>query len=130
MVLCDAIHTDSTTGKKTILGTFSAVHSDSFPTKINLSVYYAITDCPADFEMTFRVVHSKHLFEDGVEPALEAKYPGKSPSPLAVVEGQFFLQNAVLQEPGVYHCELLAEDSLLMSRRLIALGPDEIQGEL
>lgn len=126
MVLCDGIYVDSASGKKTLLGTFSTVSSE-FPARLQFAVYYALTDCPDKFEITYRLVNSKHLFEDNVEPVFEIKHEIQSRSPLAVVEGQVGVQNAILMESGVYHCELLHGETVLMSRRLVALRPSDLQ---
>ena len=42
-----------------------------------------------------------------------------------VIEGATFIQ-IPLPTPGLYHCELLANETLLMSRRLLAI--QAIQG--
>jgi len=128
MVLCDAVHKDSATNKFTILGTFSTVGSPEFPTVVQLSVYFAITDLGGEYELNFRIVDSQFLFDAEEEPIFEATVPIESENPLAVFEGVIGLNGAVLPKPGVYHCELLIQGEVLMSRRLIALGPDQISG--
>lgn len=125
MVLCDNVHMDSTTGKQTILGTFSTVGAKDFPTRLEFAVYYAITDAVGDLELTFRIVDSKHGFEDNQPPVLEKPFQLNSPTPLAVMEGRI-LVDAVLPEPSVYHCELLADGNVLMSRRLVAVRPSDL----
>lgn len=94
MILCDSVHKDSTTGKQTILGTFSTVNSQVFPAKLSFAVYYAVTDADADQELIFRVVDSRHGFEEGVEPVCEMTFPVKSPSPLAVIEGRIIFRDS------------------------------------
>lgn len=128
MILCDAVHVDSTTGKQTILGTFSTVTADQFPATIVLCVYFAITDAQGEFHLKFRIVDSRHAFEDDSQPVLELEVTCKSPSPLAVCESMIA---GPLQLPsaGVYHCELLVGDNLLMSRRLVAVTRAEIGGK-
>jgi hypothetical protein len=127
MILCDNVHVDSATGKQTILGTFSAVGAKKFPANFALTVYFAITDAAeGETELTFRIVDSRHGFDDGSAPVFEHKFPIQSPSPLAVIEGRFG-GIAVLPQPGVYHCELLTGENVLMSRRLVALLPPDAQ---
>ena len=121
MVLCDAVHRDRATGKRTILGTFSAVSATEFPTSFSLSVYYAITDASGEFPVTFRIVDSAHAFDEQSEPVFQVDATLRSPSPLAVHEGVIGLSPVTLPEPGVYHCELLHGEELLMSRRLVAI---------
>jgi hypothetical protein len=129
MVLCDHVHVDGTTQKQTILGTFSTVGSSEFPAKVSFAVYYAITDADGQIEITFRTVDSKHAFEDNSDPVFSVDIPIQSPSPLAVIEGRIYVRDMTLPEPGVYHCELLWGESTLMSRRLVALRPSDLQGD-
>ena len=128
MVLCDNLHVDATTGKRTILGTFSTVGAQEFPAKLRFVVYFAITDAEGEWELVFRMVDSSHAFEDGVPPIFEFPIPINSPNPLAVLEGQIHVGGEI-PKPGVYHCELLCNGNVLMSRRLIAIRPSDLQGE-
>jgi hypothetical protein len=129
MILCDAIHIDSSTGKQTILGTFSTVGAHVFPATVSFGVYFAITDIEGKLDLIFRMVDSKHGFDDDSTPVFELPIEIMSPSPLAVVEGHSFVSNATLTEPGVYHCELLTGDNVLMARRLVAIKPPNALGE-
>jgi Family of unknown function (DUF6941) len=129
MVLCDAIHVDATTGKQTILGTFSTVGAEQFPTKLNFAVYFAVTDAPSGFELTFRMVDSRHGFDEDCTPVFQIAMPMNSPSPLAVLESRVFLRQVLLSDPGVYHCELLSGESVLMSRRLVAVRTSDLEGK-
>jgi len=129
MVLCDAVHGDRATGKQTILGTFSTVGAREFPTRTTFSVYWAITDLAEEAMLTMRVVDSRHGFDDESKPL--GDFPSlqlQTPSPLAVLEGCFTVQNLQLPSPGVYHCELLVDDEVVMSRRLVAIKPSDIAG--
>lgn len=128
MILSDSIHRDQATGKFTILGTFSTLQSEEFPAVTQLCAYWAITDAEGDYTLTFRVVDSKHLFDPDIEPVTSNDFPISAPNPLAVCEGALGLK-MVVPEPGVYHCELLIGDDLLMSRRLVALESGEISNE-
>jgi hypothetical protein len=129
MILCDNVHIDSTTGKQTILGTFSTVGAREFPTKVSFAVYYAITDAEGSVDLVFRMVDSRHGFDEESAPVFELAFTIQTPSPLAVLEGRIYVANAVLPEAGVYHCELLAGENVLMSRRLLAIRPpDALEG--
>lgn len=127
MVLCDAVHVDMATRKQTILGTFSTVGAHKFPTKSTFAVYWAISDLADKATLTLRVVDSRHGFDDDSKPLGDFPHLEiQSPSPLAVVEGHFFVQNLEIPEPGVYHCELLVDDEVVMSRRLVAIQPSDL----
>jgi hypothetical protein len=126
MILCDGVYTDRATGKKTILGTFSTVGAQEFPAHVPICIYFAVTDVGGDFELRIRVVDPKHHFDDTSAPVIDIPLKLKSPSPLAVCEGEI-TGGLPLPAPGVYHCELMYGDELLMSRRLVALST--IEGE-
>jgi hypothetical protein len=133
MVLCDAVHRDGATGKCTLLGTFSTVASRDYPTDIEFSVYFAITDGNGPTKVTFRFVDAK----SGIAPndsssELSCEPPGgidlNLKSPLVVVEGTIHVKIR-LPLPGLYHCELYAGDELLMSRRLLAMSMPKPEGD-
>jgi len=128
LVLCDAVHTDVSTGKRTILGTFSTIGALAYPVNVRLAVYYAVTDAKGEFCLTFRIVDSKQLFDDDMEPVFALEINGNSPNPLAVIEG-VIATPIQLPSEGVYHCELLVGDDVLMSRRLVALKGPNVEGE-
>jgi hypothetical protein len=126
MILCDNVHIDSTTGKQTILGTFSTVGAKDFPCDVAFALYYALTDAEGEVDLTYRMVDSKHGFDDESTPIFAINFQVMTPSPLAVIEGAIVVKTQ-LPNPGVYHCELLTGDSVLMSRRLVALRPPTVQ---
>lgn len=49
------------------------------------------------------------------------------PNPLMVCESTVRDISVVLPKSGVYFCELYSGTTLLMSRRLLALGPEEVE---
>ena len=140
MVLCDAVHQDRATNKFTILGTFST-RREQFPLHFAAMIYFAITDGSGEVMLSVRIVESAADItdEDGVVVFESPRIPIHLPSPLMVMEGVIpligqdergMIQPVSLPRPGVYHCELRANDQLLMARRLLALGPpDERQHE-
>jgi len=129
LVLCDAVHRDPATGKCTILGTFSTVNSLEFPTHLSFCQYNAVTDADGEFKLKFQIVDSGHSFEEDAKPLFSVEVDLHSPSPLAVIEGTMAIQNVPLPKPGVYHCELLHEETLLMSRRLVAIQMSGVNEE-
>ena len=123
MVLCEAAHRDSATGKITILGTFSEFVCPRYPAQVNFVVYYAITDGLGKTALSIRLVDAKTdlvyqpgdhgvVFKAGAEVVFD--------NPLEVQEGTVgFITN--LPAEGQYHCALWANNELLMSRRLLAI---------
>lgn len=124
MVLCDAVHRDATTGKFTILGTFSTLASHKFPAQVKFCVYYAVTDGLGPTSMRLRLVDAKQGIANGGSEddgmVFEACSDFDFESPLLVLEGAAAFGTA-LPKPGLYHCELWAGNELLMSRRLLAV---------
>jgi hypothetical protein len=137
MVLCDAAHRDPTTGKFTLLGTFSHVGSEQFPTKINLTIYFAVTDGLGPTKFAIQIVKASAAIvppdeksEDGGRIfGVKAQIPFGNP--LDVIE-QVLEIEAVIPEAGLYHCELWANKELLMTRRFLVQdlsGGEEEQHE-
>lgn len=126
MVLCDAVHRDTTTGKFTILGTFSTLGAQEFPAKVQFSVYYSVTDGLGPTNLRLRLIEAKcgitsecgHDEAVAFELATEFDFE----NPLLVIEATVSVI-AIIPKEGLYHCELWAGDELLMSRRLLATAP-------
>ena len=119
MVLCDAVHKDPATGKNTLLGTFSTFGSTNYPANLSLAIYFSLTDGQGKHDIKLRLISSKHIVDETIEPLFVIDLQMEFPDPLCVIEGAtggVFLIN----EPGVYHCELLAGEDVLMSRRIVA----------
>lgn len=119
MVLCDAAHRDATTGKFTLLGTFSTFSARDFPAKLKFCIYFAVTDGMGPTDITARLVNADSLLTDEEEVVFEVTMQGLDfQSPLVVFESAVQVECAVPAN-GLYHCELYAGQSLLMSRRLL-----------
>jgi hypothetical protein len=126
MVLCDAAHRDPATLKHSILGTFSSVNALDFPAQIQLCVYFAITDGLGPTTLRLQLIDAECGFLDATNEdpdphrVFSVKFEVDFKSPLMVVEGAIGITTA-LPNPGLYHCELWANNVSLMSRRLTAL---------
>lgn len=129
MVLCDAVHRDATTGKFTILGTFSTLGAKEFPAKVRFCVYYAVTDGLGPTAFRLRIVDATCGIANGVGEdqgmICTASSDFDFEDPLLVLEAAARIE-VVIPKSGLYHCELWAGDELLMSRRLLAIeGPSQ-----
>jgi hypothetical protein len=126
MVLCDNVHRDATTGKFTILGTFSTVGAQDYPLPIRFFVYFAVTDGHGQFPVSLRIASATTDISgeasDQNEVFNQKLGDMNFPSPLAVIESVAIVQ-VLLNEPGHYHCELHVGEKILMSRRLLAIDP-------
>ena len=57
MLICDQIITDRLTGKQSIIGLFSKIHTRGFPaTHPQLCVYVVLTEGHGETELTIRIV--------------------------------------------------------------------------
>ena len=123
MVLCDHVHRDATTGKHTLLGTFSTFGASKFPAEVKFCVYFAITDGLGQTTLRLRLVDATSGLvdesESDVKPVFEVSGEFSFESPLVVLEGTFGFMTKI-PRAGLYHCEMLAGDELLMSRRVLA----------
>jgi hypothetical protein len=128
MVLCDHVHRDVTTGKCTLLGTFTALHPRKLPAKVRFWVYAEVTDGVGEVEFMLQIVESRSLLDDsGDEPFSWRPPPELVPKvnlkdPLMVLQ-MTFMCVMELPKAGQYHCELLANGTLLMARRLVVIQP-------
>lgn len=121
MVLCDAAHRDAATGKFTLLGTFSTFQAHEFPAKLAFTIYFAVTDGIGPTDFRIRLVSADSILKDEEQVVFEVKMSGVNlESPLMVFESVASVECAVPQD-GLYHCELYAGESLLMSRRLLVM---------
>lgn len=119
MILCDAVHKDPATGKSTLLGTFSTFGSVVYPAPLSLHVYFALTDGEGTYDVKIRLVNSKHIVDENAESVFEVNFNPEFPDPLCVIEGSMGGLFSI-PEPGVYHCEILCDENVLMSRRIVA----------
>jgi len=130
MVLCDGVHRDATTGKFTILGTFSTLGAKEFPAQVRFCVYYAITDGLGPTALRLRIIDASCGIANGVGEDEGMVFSASSQfdfeNPLLVLEAAVSI-GVVLPQAGLYHCELWAGDELLMSRRLLAVQAERAQ---
>jgi hypothetical protein len=125
LIVCDGIHIDPATGKRTLLGLFSTVVGREFPIHLRLSVYAALTDCMGTTTVEIRIVD---VNEERV-PVFVLSGEIEANEPLAVQDLSFFIPLAVFPEPGEYRVQLFAAGIPIMERRLMAVqtptGPTE-----
>ena len=56
VLVCDAAVVDPSTGKKSLIGIFDAVHLGKFPTQRAISLYFKVVDAEGFYEFTVRYV--------------------------------------------------------------------------
>ena len=117
LLVCDFVWIDAISQKRTILGTFSALHAPSFPLRMpQLAVYMRLTDGRGQVALKVRIVDDA----DEREPVLEWEGTIDMPDPMRVHDGHIQVANIVFPEPGLYRVQLYACGSLLIERRIEA----------
>ncbi len=129
MILCDGVHRDPTTGKFSILGIYDTFASCEYPAVVDLKVYFAITDGIGSCDIRLQMVHADaepfvatEIDDSGDEVeglVFQIGSEQKFGSPLEVHEQVVSVQFQ-LPAPGIYLCELWANDNPLMTRRFRA----------
>jgi hypothetical protein len=124
IVICDQIIEDKLTNKKSLIGIFNQIATQSFPCRHpQASVFVALTDGRGQCAARLRIVHdeSNHV-------VAEVNGTIQFPDAHTVVELNFgFFAGLVFPEPGVYAIEFYCDDALVLERRfhLIHIKPPQ-----
>jgi len=119
IVLCDRVKFDSTTGRKTIKGTFDRlVAAKHEPISTRFHVYVELTDGLGTVPLEVQVVTTNKK-TDGAEDILfsskcVAKFPHQMKTTTAVFEVK-----VQFPEPGIYNCFLKSDDKIIIKKRII-----------
>jgi hypothetical protein len=115
LLICDQIITDRATGKQSLIGLFSKIHSAGFPaTHPQLSVFVVLTEGRGQTELTIRIV-------DGNEarpPLVQGRGSVQFRDPRAVANLALQFHGLVFPEPGEYRVQLWSGGTLLREARL------------
>jgi len=120
MIICDGIHVDPGTGKRTLLGLFSAVVTKEVPVTVgHMAVYVAITECRGKLPVMLQIVDVNE------ERAPVAKIEGEVElhDPLGMVEIDMRMGNVVFPTTGEYRVQFYAEGSPIIERRIVIFSP-------
>src|SRR5262245_29621977 len=122
LVICDAVHKDQTTGKFTLLGTFSALFAPGFPCRHpQIAVYAAVNECRQPTPVRLRLVRINP--DDGSDEQVFAIDGEVNASdPLETIEIGLAGKNVVFPAAGEYRLQLESDGDILLSRRLIVKG--------
>ena len=118
MIIADLVHRDPATGKFSILGTYSAIGSATFPcTHPYMVVYLAMTDGRGQTPMKMRLIDA----EEAREPVFESETTLDFSAPTQVIEVTFFEPTIVFPEPGEYSLQLFGAGEFLGERRVLVV---------
>ena len=115
LVVCDAVHEDPSTGKRTLLGLFNGLTCRQFPAvHPALAVYAAITEGYGEYRVILRITDSEgtaSLYESGTEIRFL--------DPRTVAEISFTFLRLRFPVAGEYRVQLHVGEHFLTERRLV-----------
>jgi hypothetical protein len=122
MVVCDGIWRDPYTGKKTLLGIFSALGGESFPLRHPvLSVYVSLTDGRGRMPIRLELVDA----EEQLAPVFSDTQEIEFTDPRAVSEICFEVRGLEFPGPGEYRLRLFANEEFVIERQIVVLGASD-----
>ena len=115
LIVCDQIITDRMTGKQSLIGMFSRIHTRGFPASHpQLSVFVALTDGHGETELTIRIV-------DGNEarpPIVQGQGKVRFQDPRAIANLALQFHGLTFSQPGEYRVQIWSGRELLREARL------------
>jgi hypothetical protein len=116
LIVCDYIHTDPLTRRRTLLGLHHVRPFQAFPTPpVPLGVYASMTEYTGKVPVSLRIVDAEEARPPVYEHSMEL--PGEM-NPLVTVECDFNIRSISFPEPGDYRVQLLAEGVAIIERKL------------
>lgn len=118
LIVCDQIYKDAATGKKSLLGMYSAITADSFPAvHPTTAVFIALTDGHGEVPIKLRLID----VDEEREPVFEIKGRANFSDPRMVVELSLQTPPFQFPAPGEYRLQLFGgvDDDPLMERRIM-----------
>lgn len=119
LLICDQIITDRLTGKQSLIGMFSRIHSRVFPAMHpQLSVFVALTDGHGKTDLSIRIIDGN----DSRPPLVEGKGAVHFANPRAIAYLSLQFNGLRFPEPGEYRVQLWSSGALLREARLELLN--------
>ena len=116
MVVCDAIWTDQTSRKTTLLGIFSEIESTSFPLRHPLmAVHISMTDAHGTVPIEVRLVDA----DEADDPLFKVEREVDFPDRRAIINVNIQVPDIVFPLPGEYRVQLFGSGEFLMERRIV-----------
>ncbi len=115
LLVCDQIITDRMTGKQSLIGIFSTIHSWRFPIiHPQLCVYVALTDGRGKTPLTIRIVDS----DENRRPVVQGTGMVEFHNPRAIANLALQFQGLRFEEPGEHRIQIMCKDAMLRDARL------------
>ena len=113
IVVCDQIIEDKLTGKKSLIGIFNQIATNSFPCRHSrMGVFVSLTEGRGSCAARLRVAH-----EEKGDVVAEVKGQIQFPDIHTVVELNFDMVGLLFPHPGLYSIEFYCDDALVLERR-------------
>ncbi|MFQ5491035.1 MAG: hypothetical protein ACE5GE_09965 [Phycisphaerae bacterium] len=121
LIVCDQIITDRLTGKQSLIGMFSTIHSWRFPVMHpNLCVYVALTEGRGKTPLTIRIIDA----DDARPPVVEGTGVVEFNNPRAIANLALQFQGLTFPQPGEYRVQILCNQAPLRDARLTLVKVD------
>jgi hypothetical protein len=115
LIVCDQIITDRITGKQSLIGMFSTIHSMQFPViHPQLCVFVALTEGHGKTPLEIRIVDA----EGAHSPLVRGQGVVDFKNPLAIAHLALQFHGLRFPQPAGYRVQLWCQESLLREARL------------
>jgi hypothetical protein len=113
IVVCDQIIEDKATNKKSLIGIFNNIASQTFPCRHpQLSVFVSLTEGRGNYDARLRIAN-----EEAGTTITEVKGQIQLPDVNLVAELAFNFLGLEFASPGLYSIEFYCDDALVLERR-------------
>ena len=113
LVLCDYVHIDPITSRRSMLGAFYEIDSPRFPMVYpKMAVYVAVTDGRGKIPLTIRMID----VDESDEPIWSDTQDVNFEDPQRVKELVIEILNVPFQDAGIYRLQLLAGNATILER--------------
>jgi hypothetical protein len=121
LVLCDFVHVDPLSGRRTMLGTFSEIEATSFPVVYpRMAIFAAVTDGRGIMPITIRLLASDEeqtiIWSDTQEVEFD--------DPQRAYELDVEVLDTPFENPGIFRLQLLVAEAIIMERSIVLFEAD------
>ena len=117
-VVCDQIITDRVSGKQSLIGMFSTIHTRQFPViHQQLCVHVSLTDGHGKTPLLIRIVDS----DEARKPLVQGQGIVEFKNPRAIANLALQFHGLTFPESGEYRVQLFCKETLLREARLMLI---------
>ena len=113
LIVCDDIIEDKLTGKKTLIGMFTKIHTIHFPTTHpKLNIFISFDNAKGKYKFKVKIVGEKNG-----NVIVEAKGNITVKSPIDMTDLNIVFMNVMFPEEDIYNIEFFCNEELVLQRR-------------